>query len=302
MTSTTNASGVDGRVVIVTGAGRGMGFEHAKALAAAGALVVVNDNGAARDGTGDDPSVAAAAADAIRSLGGEAVASAHDVRTMEGAEALIALALDTYGGLHGLVNNAGVLRDRMFVNMTLEDWDECIRGHLGAVFAPTRVACGYWRERSKAGDPVSASIVSMSSTSGLIGQVGQTNYGAAKAGIAALTVILAQEMRRYGVRVNALTPVARTRMTEETPGVADLVRKPADPDEFDTFHPANVSPMVLWLLGADCPATGEVFYARGREIRRYVPWSFGEVITTDGPWSVELIDSELRPILESADG
>ncbi|HQV58096.1 MAG TPA: hypothetical protein PKV27_08795, partial [Ilumatobacteraceae bacterium] len=115
--------------------------------------------------------------------------------------------------------------------------------------------------------------------------------------IAALSVILAQEMRRYGVRVNALTPVARTRMTEEAPGVADLVRKPADPDEFDTFDPANVSPMVLWLLGADCPATGEVFYARGKEIRRYIPWTFGEVITTDGPWSVEQIDAELRPIV-----
>ena len=293
-------SGVEGRVVAVTGAGRGMGFEHAKALAAAGALVVLNDFGVARDGTGSDPTVAHEAAEQIRASGGEVVASTDDVRTMEGAESLVQLALNSYGDLHGLVNNAGILRDKMFVNMSADDWDECIRGHLGATFAPTRIACAYWRDQSKAGAEVNAAVVSMSSTSGLIGQVGQTNYGAAKAGIAALTVILAQEMRRYGVRVNALTPVARTRMTEEAPGAADLVRKPTDPAEFDTFHPGNVSPIILWLLGVDCPATGEVFYARGKEIRRFIPWSYGEVITTDGPWTVEQIDAELRPIVTAA--
>ncbi len=288
---------LDGRVVVVTGAGRGMGFEHAKALAAAGASVVVNDAGCERDGSGSDPSVAVAAAEAIRADGGTAVASTADVSTTEGARAAVELAISEFGALHGLVNNAGILRDRMFVNMTDDDWDEVMRGHLRTTFAATRAAAQHWRDRSKAGDPVRAAVVSMSSTSGLIGQVGQSNYGAAKAGIAALTVILAQELGRYGVRVNALTPVARTRMTEEVPGVSDLVRAPEDPTEFDTYHPANVSPLVLWLLAEDCPATGEVFYVRGREIRRYAPWSYADTITTDGAWHPDDIAARLGPLV-----
>lgn len=293
---------LDCRVVVVTGAGRGMGFEHARLLARAGAQVVVNDNGCERDGTGGDRHVAETAARALRDAGGQVVACSADVTTMEGAQEVVDLAVCEFGALHGLVNNAGILRDRMFVNMSADDWDACIRGHLGAVFAPTRVAAGYWRERSKAGEPVRASVVSMSSTSGLIGQVGQSNYGAAKAGIAALTVILAQELERYGVRVNALTPVARTRMTEETPGVADLVRAPDDPAELDTYHPAHVSPLVAWLLSEDCPANGEVFYVQGREIRRYVPWQYGETLTTEQPWDVEDIDQRLSALLGAGAG
>lgn len=288
---------LDDRVVIVTGAGRGMGREHARLLAASGALVVVNDNGCERDGTGGDPDLAEATARELRDDGLHAVASNADVSTLDGAQAVVDLAVREFGTLHALVNNAGILRDRMFVNMTADDWDACIRGHLGTAFATTRVAAGYWRDRSKAGDPVRASVVSMSSTSGLIGQVGQSNYGAAKAGIAAMTVILAQELGRYGVRVNALTPVARTRMTEEAPGVADLVAAPTDPDEFDTFHPANVSPIVAWLVSDDCAATGEVFYARGREIRRYLPWQYGDVITTEGPWAVDDLADRLGEIV-----
>ena len=195
---------LDDRVVIVTGAGRGMGFEHAKLLAAAGAAVILNDVGCDRDGSGSDPSIAETAAEAIRSTGGIAVANSADVSTTGGAREVVDLAVAEFGALHGLVNNAGILRDRMFVNMTDDDWDEVMRGHLRATFAPTRAAAQYWRDRSKAGDPVRGSIVSMSSTSGLIGAVGQSNYGAAKAGIAAMTVILAQELGRYGVRVNAL--------------------------------------------------------------------------------------------------
>lgn len=290
-------TGVEGRVVIVTGAGRGMGFEHARLLATSGASVVVNDVGCDRDGSGSDPSVAEQAAAAIRDAGGDAVASAADVRTSEGARDVVATAIDAFGALHGLVNNAGVLRDRMFVNMTDDDWDEVIRGHLRATYAPTRAAAEHWRERSKAGDPVRASVVSTSSTSGLIGQVGQSNYGAAKAGIAAMTVILAAELGRYGVRVNALTPVARTRMTEETPGVADLVRAPDDPAAFDTYHPRHVSPLVAWLLSEGCPASGEVFYVRGGEIRRYAPWSYAETITTAGEWDVDDIDRRLGAIV-----
>ena len=275
-----------------------MGLEHAKALADAGASVVVNDVGSERDGSGADPSIAEAAAESIRAAGGTAVASDADVSTTAGAQQVVDLAIAEFGELHGLVNNAGILRDRMFVNMTDDDWDEVMRGHLRTTFATTRAAAQHWRDRSKAGDPVKASVVSMSSTSGLIGQVGQSNYGAAKAGIAALTVILAQELGRYGVRVNALTPVARTRMTQEAPGVSDLVRAPDDPAEFDTYHPANVSPIVLWLLSEDCPATGQVFYARGREIRRYAPWSYADTITTDGPWDVDDIAARLGPLVQ----
>lgn len=293
-------SALDGRVIIVTGAGRGMGFEHARLLAESGARVVVNDLGCDKDGTGSDPSVAHDAARELQESGGEVVASTSDVRTMEGAREMFDLAVDKFGVVHGLVNNAGILRDKMFANMSEEDWDAVIAGQLGATFAPSRVAAGYWRERSKDGDPVRASVLSMSSTSGLIGAVGQSNYGAAKAAIAALTIILAKELGRYGVRVNALTPVARTRMTVAVPGVAELVAKPDDPEEFDTFAPQNVSPIVAWLMSEDCTVTGEVFYARGREIRRYVPWSYGEVITTDGPWAVEDIAERLGPIVESA--
>jgi NAD(P)-dependent dehydrogenase (short-subunit alcohol dehydrogenase family) len=288
---------LDGRVVIVTGGGRGMGFEHAKLLARSGASVVLNDLGCARDGSGSDPAIAEAAVAAIREDGGTAVANTADVSTTPGAQSLVEQAVDTFGAVHGLVNNAGILRDRMFVNMTDDDWDEVIRGHLRATFAPTRAAAQFWRDRSKAGDPVKASVVSMSSTSGLIGQVGQSNYGAAKAGIAAMTVILAQELGRYGARVNAITPVARTRMTEEAPGVAELVKAPDDPAALDTYHPRHVSPLVLWLLSEGCPATGEVFYARGGEIRRYAPWSYQASITTDGEWDASDIDTRLGALL-----
>jgi NAD(P)-dependent dehydrogenase (short-subunit alcohol dehydrogenase family) len=288
---------LDDRVVIVTGGGRGMGLEHARLLSRAGALLVLNDVGCDRDGSGSDPTVVERAAESIRAEGGRVVTSAADVSTTPGAQSVVDLALSEYGALHGLVNNAGILRDRMFVNMTDDDWDEVIRGHLRATFAPTRAAAQHWRDRSKAGDAVQASVVSMSSTSGLIGAVGQSNYGAAKAGIAALTVILAQELGRYGVRVNALTPVARTRMTEEAPGVRDLVKVPDDPSAFDTYHPGHVSPLVLWLLSQGCPATGEVFYARGGEIRRYAPWGTAATITSDGPWDADDIAARLGPLV-----
>ncbi|HEX3946908.1 MAG TPA: SDR family NAD(P)-dependent oxidoreductase, partial [Acidimicrobiales bacterium] len=189
-----------GRVVVVTGAGRGMGREHALLCAAEGARVVVNDVGCDADGRGVDPGLAAAVAGEITAAGGTAVANADDVATMDGAQRLVDQALDAYGEVHALVNNAGILRDRMFVNMSEEDWDAVVRGHLKAVFCPTRLLAAYWRDRSKQGDPVKASVVSMSSTSGLLGAVGQSNYGAAKAGIASMTVILAEELGRYGVR------------------------------------------------------------------------------------------------------
>lgn len=288
---------LDGRVVIVTGGGRGMGREHCRLLAAEGAHVVVNDLGCEADGRGSDPSVADAVADEITSAGGVAVARTDDVSTMAGAEALVQHALDTFGEVHGLVNNAGILRDRMFVNMSEDDWDTVIRGHLKAVFCPTRVLAGHWRDQSKQGEAVKASVVSMSSTSGLIGQVGQSNYGAAKAGIAAMTVILAEELSRYGVRVNALTPVARTRMTENVPGVADLVKAPDDPAAFDVYAPGNVSPLVAWLLSPTCDLTGRVFYVRGGGVRLYTGWKHHSVLENGKLWDVQELGEALGKAL-----
>ncbi|GLZ42878.1 SDR family oxidoreductase [Actinokineospora sp. NBRC 105648] len=282
------------RVVVVTGAGRGIGREHALLAADEGARVVVNDTGAAPDGRGVDPAVAQAVADEILARGGKAVVSTADVTTVPGAQELLDLTLSEFGAVHGLVNNAGILRDRMFVNMSEEDWDAVIAGQLRATFAPTRLFAEHWRGESKAGRQPSASVVNVSSTSGLLGAIGQTNYGAAKAGIAALSVILAQELGRYGVRVNAITPVARTRMTEDVPGVADLVAKPADPDAFDTYHPGNVSPMVAWLLTAGCPATGAVFYVKGGEVRQFSGWSYGWTVDKGTRWTVAELDQELR--------
>jgi NAD(P)-dependent dehydrogenase (short-subunit alcohol dehydrogenase family) len=281
------------RTVVVTGAGRGIGREHALLAAAEGAAVVVNDTGAGADGRGSDPALARAVAEEITAAGGRAVASSADAASLTGARELLDLAVSEFGGVHGLVNNAGILRDKMFVNMAEEDWDAVVHGQLRATFAPSRVFAAYWRDESKAGRRPAASIVNVPSTSGLIGAVGQSNYGAAKAGIAALTVILAQEVERYGVRVNAVTPVARTRMTENVPGIAELVAVPAD-GSFDVYHPGNVSPLVAWLLGEDCPANGQVYYAKGGEVRQFVPWSYGWQIDKGARWTVAELDEELR--------
>jgi NAD(P)-dependent dehydrogenase (short-subunit alcohol dehydrogenase family) len=290
---------LDGRVAVITGAGRGMGREHALLFAAEGARVVVNDNGCGPDGTGSDPELAAAVAKEIEAAGGEAVASDHDVATMDGAAAVLAAATDTFGDVHVLVNNAGILRDRMFVNMTEDDWDAVIRGHLKTTFCTTRQAAGYWREQSKAGETVNASVVNVSSTSGLIGTVGQSNYGAAKSGIASMTVILAQELGRYGVRVNAIVPVARTRMTEEVAGIADMVRAPDDPAQFDTFHPGNVSPLVAYLASADCPHTGRVLMARGPEVRVFENWRYARSIPHEDRWTVDELAAALADLDEA---
>jgi NAD(P)-dependent dehydrogenase (short-subunit alcohol dehydrogenase family) len=293
---------LDGRVALVTGAGRGMGREHALLFAAEGARVVVNDTGAERDGSGADPDVAAAVAEEIVRAGGAAVASADDVATMEGAQRAADLAIGELGGLDVLVNNAGVLRDRMFVNMTEDEWDDVIRGHLRSHFCATHVAAGVWRDRSKSGETVDAAVVNVSSTSGLRGAVGQSNYGAAKAGIAALTVILAEELARYGVRVNAIVPVARTRMTEEVAGIADLVRAPDDPGAFDVYHPRNVSPMVAWLGSSGCPLTGRVFLVRGGEVRLFEGWRDDRAVSQDERWSVEAVGRAAASLVDGADG
>ena len=209
---------LDGRVAVITGAGRGIGREHALLFAAEGAKVVVNDLGGSVDGSGDDRSAAEQVVAEIEAAGGQAVANDDDVADWEGGKRLIEAAIETFGDLHVLVNNAGILRDRVLINMTEQEWDSVIHVHLKGHFVPTRHAAAYWREQTKAGQPVHAAVVNTSSTSGLLGNPGQTNYGAAKAGIAAFTVIAAEELARYGVRVNAIAPAARTRMTESDPG------------------------------------------------------------------------------------
>src|SRR5437763_989074 len=254
---------LDGRVAIITGAGRGIGREHALLFAQEGAKVVVNDLGGAMDGTGDDRTPAEQVVDEIRAMGGEAIANADNVADWEGGQRLINSAVEAFGDLHILVNNAGILRDRVLVNMTEEEWDAVIHVHLKGHFVPTRWAAAYWREQTKAGKEVKANVINTSSTSGLLGNPGQTNYGAAKAGIASFTVICAMELARYRVRSNAIAPAARIRMTEATPGLGDIVKAPEDASRFDIWDPANVSPLVASLATENCPVTGRVFFVPG---------------------------------------
>src|SRR5207253_2029802 len=253
---------LDGRVAIITGSGRGIGREHALLFAQEGAKVVINDLGGAIDGSGDDRTAAEQVVDEIKAMGGEAVGNADNVADWEGGQRLINTAIEAFGDLHVLVNNAGILRDRVLVNMTEEEWDAVIHVHLKGHFVPTRWAAAYWREQTKAGKEVKASVINTSSTSGLLGNPGQTNYGAAKAGIGAFTVICAQELSRYGVRSNAIAPAARTRLTEATPGLGEMVKPPSDPGEFDMWDPANVSPLVGYLATESCPSNGKVFFVQ----------------------------------------
>ena len=234
----------EGRVAIVTGAGRGLGRQHALLLAAHGAKVVINDIGAGVDGAGSDASPAREVADAIKHAGGEAITDAHDVSDWRGAKAMIEQAIDRFGKLDILINNAGILRDRMLTNMEEEEWDAVIKVHLKGTFAPSRHAASYWREQSKGSNgAVKGRIINTTSTSGLYGNVGQTNYGAAKAGIAAFTVIAARELRRYGVTVNAISPSAQTRMTE---GLRQLT-----PEQRALRDPKWVSPAVVYLASEE---------------------------------------------------
>ncbi len=287
---------LDGRVAVITGAGRGIGREHALLFAAEGASVVVNDLGGAVDGSGDDRTPAEQVVAEIEGLGGKAVVSDHDVTSWEGGRQLVATAVEAFGDLHVLVNNAGILRDRVLVNMTEDEWDAVIHVHLKGHFVPTRHAAAHWREQSKAGKEVRASIVNTSSTSGLLGNPGQTNYGAAKAGIAAFSVIAAQELGRYGIRVNAIAPAARTRMTESTPGLADIVKAPGDAAQFDTWDPANISPLVAYLATEGCPATGRVFFIQGGTIRTFENWSMTDTLEKSSRWSVAELQAEMSKL------
>ncbi|MGQ0464153.1 MAG: SDR family oxidoreductase [Sporichthyaceae bacterium] len=275
---------LNGRVAIVTGAGRGIGREHALLLAAEGAQVVVNDLGGAADGTGGATGPAEEVAAEIRAAGGQAVSNADDVASSEGAQRLVDQAIEAFGRLDIVVNNAGILRDRVMVNLTDEDWDLVVRVNLRGTFAVTRAAGNYWREQSKAGNPVSASVVNTSSESGVFGNPGQANYAAAKAAVASFTQVAAKELGRYGVRVNAITPQARTRMTEVF-GDALAAKEGA----FDRFNPANVSPFVVYLASPDCEITGEVFIVGGSRVQRIKPWEKDRdwKLDTEGRWTVE---------------
>ena len=287
---------LDGRVAIITGAGRGIGREHALLFASEGAKVVINDLGGAIDGSGDDRTPAQQVVDEIKEMGGEAVANADNVADWEGGQRLVNAAIEAFGDLHILVNNAGILRDRVLVNMTEEEWDSVIHVHLKGHFVPTRWAAAYWRERSKAGEPVKASVINTSSTSGLIGNPGQANYGAAKSGIASFSVILAQELGRYGVRVNAIAPAARTRMTEATPGLGDIVKAPEDVGKFDVWDPANISPLVAYLATEDAAETGKVFFVQGGVVRLFQPWTMTETIDKGDRWTVAELQSEMQKL------
>src|SRR5882672_659339 len=264
-----------GKVAVVTGAGRGIGREHAIALAEAGAKIVVNDLGASLAGEGTDTGPAHEVVREIERRGGEAVADGENVADFAGAKRLIDGAVATFGRLDILVNNAGILRDRMLVNMTEDEWDAVIAVHLKGHFAPTRHAAAYWRERSKAGDEVRGRVINTSSPSGVFGNVGQANYGAAKAGIAGFTLIVAQELQRYGVTVNCLAPNARTRMTEDTFDMG------APPEGFDPLDPSNMSPLVVALSADEAQSiTGQVFHVWGGSINALQGWSAGELFAS----------------------
>jgi len=282
----------DGRVVIVTGSGRGIGREHALAFAREGAKVVVNDLGGDMHGEGGSPSPAMEVVEEIKAMGGEAVADGENVADFAGAGRMVQRAIDTFGHLDTLVNNAGILRDRVIVNMTQEEWDAVIHVHLKGHFCPTRHAAAYWREQSKAGKEVKASIIHTSSTSGLLGNPGQAHYGAAKSGIATFSYIASLELGRYGVRSNAIAPAARTRLTEQTPGLQDAVKAPEDESKFDVWDPANVSPFVGYLASEDCPFSGEAFLVQGGVVQRFQPWKLAEKIDKGDRWTVDELEKE----------
>lgn len=263
----------DGRVVVITGAGRGLGRAHALAFAAEGAAVVVNDLGATLGGDGIDLSPAQEVVAEIDAAGGRAVVNGDDVSDWDGAGRLIQQAIDTFGSIDTLVCNAGIVRDRMIVNMSVDEWDAVIKVHLRGMFCPVRHAIDFWRAQAKAGNQVAARIVTTSSGAGLFGSIAQANYVAAKAGIAAFTINAAAELGRYGILANGIAPSARSRMTEEA--FADMMRKPDS--GFDAMDPANVSPVVVWLGSEACNVTGRMFETQGGELSVADGWQHGKV-------------------------
>ncbi|MGZ4761631.1 MAG: SDR family oxidoreductase [Ilumatobacteraceae bacterium] len=288
---------LDGRVAIITGAGRGLGREHALLFAREGARVVVNDLGGANDGTGTDLTPAQQVVGEIEALGGEAIVNGDDVADWQGAQRLVNAAIETFGDLDILVNNAGILRDRVLVNMTEAEWDDVVRVHLKGHFAPTRWAAAYWREQHKAGLGRPRNLIHTSSTSGLFANPGQSNYGAAKTGIATFSQIVAKELIRYDVKSNTVAPGARTRLTLATPGLEEIM-KPAE-GSFDQWDPANVSPLVAYLASASCRFTGETFFVQGGNVTLIESWSRGQSVDRDSIWSVGELAEALAPLSRS---
>jgi len=285
---------LDGRVAIITGAGRGIGREHALYFASEGAKVVVNDLGGTNDGTGTDITPAQQVAEEIRAAGGEAIVNGDNVADWQGAQRLINSAIEAFGDLDILVNNAGILRDRVLVNMTEEEWDAVINVHLKGHFAPTRWAAAYWREQFKAGVNKPRNLVHTSSTSGLFSNPGQSNYGAAKTGIATFSQIAAKELVRYNVKSNTIAPGARTRLTLATPGLEDIMT----PKEgvFDQWDPGNISPLVAYLATAECVFTGETFLVQGGNVTMIESWSRGQGVDRDSKWTVSELADALAPL------
>jgi len=287
---------LEGRVAIVTGAGRGIGREHALELARQGAKVVVNDYGVslAGEGTGDSP--AEEVVSEIRAMGGEAVANGADVADFEQAAAMVQQAIDTFGGLDILVNNAGFVRDRMLVNATEDEWDAVIRVHMKGHFAPLRHAASYWRAESKAGRERVARVINTSSGAGLQGSIGQTAYSAAKAGIMGMTLVAAAELSRVGVLVNAIAPVGRTRMTEGA--FPEMMAESAD--AFDAMDPANNSPIVAWLASADCDITGRVLEIEGGQICLETGYQHGPKRDLGRRWDAAEVGGAVREMVAEA--
>ena len=275
---------LDGRVAIITGAGRGLGREHALLFASEGAKIVVNDLGGANDGSGSDMTPAQQTVADIKGMGGEAIVNTDNVADWDGSKRMIDSAIEAFGDLDILVNNAGILRDRVLVNMSEAEWDSVIQVHLKGHFAPTHHAAAYWREQAKAGITKPRNLVHTSSTSGLFSNPGQANYGAAKSGIATFSQICAKELSRYNVKSNAIAPAARTRLTMATPGLEDVMA--AKDGKFDEWDPANLSPLVAYLASDLCEFSGETFYVQGGQVTRVATWAMAEEIKQDDRWTV----------------
>ncbi|GAB2566183.1 SDR family oxidoreductase [Nocardia heshunensis] len=288
---------LDGRVAIITGAGRGIGREHALLFAREGAAVVVNDLGGSNAGEGVDTGPAHDVVNEIVAAGGRAIANTDSVTDWQGAKALVDQAVSEFGRLDVVVNNAGILRDAFLASMDESQWDAVVAVHLKGHAAVLRHAAAYWKEQSKAGNQPSAAVINTASASGVtVPNAGQANYGAAKAGIAALTLVAADELARYGVRVNAIAPIARTRLTLATPGMGQMMaaeQAGLEEGEFDAFSPANISPLVAYLATEKCPITGKVFAVQGGAISELAGWHDVATIETEGPWSIDDIAGRL---------
>ncbi|GGM83124.1 putative short-chain dehydrogenase/reductase [Longimycelium tulufanense] len=285
---------LDGRVAVITGAGRGIGREHAFLFAQEGASVVVNDLGGSNAGEGSDAGPAREVVEEIRAAGGNAVASTENVADWSGAKNLVDQAVREFGRLDVVVNNAGILRDAFIAGLEEFQWDAVIAVHLKGHAAVLHHAAAYWKAQSKAGNQPNAAVINTASASGTtVPNAGQANYGAAKAGIAALTLVAAEELGRYGVRVNAIAPIARTRLTLATPGMGAIFAREPEEGELDLFSPANISPLVAYLASEKCSVTGKVFAVQGGCIQQLRGWTVDKTAETNGPWTIDNVGDHL---------